>query len=130
MAVRCMEMRRILKSTGTLWLHCDQTAGHCLKALLDCIFGEKNLVAEVTWHSGSRCGAIPKHKPGKAHENLFAYAALRAARVPRAVPALFGEIPEVVQTLRRGRAALPHSHERRQGNPASGNTLTRAPAWR
>ncbi|MCY3803638.1 MAG: DNA methyltransferase [Gammaproteobacteria bacterium] len=75
MAVRLMEMRRILKPTGTIWLHCDPTAGHYLKALLDCIFGYKNFVAEVAWFIGSRSGAIAKYKPGKAHETLLAYAA-------------------------------------------------------
>ena len=43
MAVRLMEMRRLLKSSGTIRLHCDQTAGHYIKALLDCIFGERTL---------------------------------------------------------------------------------------
>ena len=74
MAVRVMEMRRLLKPTGTIWLHCDQTAGHYLKALLDCVFGQANFVAEVAWFIGSRSGAVPKHKPGKAHENLLVYA--------------------------------------------------------
>lgn len=75
MSVRFIEMQRILKSTGTIWLHCDQTAGHYLKILLDCLFGQKNFVAEIAWFIGSRSGAIPKYKPGKSHENLFVYAA-------------------------------------------------------
>ena len=74
MAVRVMEMHRVLKPTGTIWLHCDQTAGHYLKALLDCIFGQRNFIAEVAWYIGARSGAIAKHKPGKAHETLLAYA--------------------------------------------------------
>lgn len=39
MAVRLLEMRRILKPTGSLYLHCDPTAGHYLKMTVDCIFG-------------------------------------------------------------------------------------------
>ena len=74
MAVRLMEMRRILKPTGTIWMHCDQTAGHYIKILLDCIFGQKNFIAEVAWFIGSRSGNIPKYKPGKSHEMLLAYA--------------------------------------------------------
>ena len=43
MAVRLMEMQRILKSTGSLYLHCDPTAGHYLKMLLDAVFGPGKL---------------------------------------------------------------------------------------
>lgn len=75
MAVRLMEMRRLLKPAGSLYLHCDQTAGHYIKTLLDCIFGPKNFLAEVAWYIGARSGAIAKFKPGKAHEILLAYAA-------------------------------------------------------
>ena len=74
MAVRLMEMRRLLKRSGTLWLHCDYTAGHYLKALLDCIFGADNFITEVAWFIGSRSGAIAKYKPGKAHETILVYA--------------------------------------------------------
>ena len=49
MAVRLMEMQRILKSTGSLYLHCDPTAGHYLKMLLDAVFGSENYRNEVSW---------------------------------------------------------------------------------
>ena len=49
MAVRLLEMRRILKDTGSLYLHCDPTASHYLKELLDSIFGIKNFRNEITW---------------------------------------------------------------------------------
>ena len=75
MAVRLIELRRVLKPTGSLYLHCDQTAGHYLKMLLDCIFGQKNFVTEVAWYIGARSGAIAKYKPGKSHEALLVYAA-------------------------------------------------------
>lgn len=74
MSVRLMEMRRLLKKTGTIYLHCDHTASHYLKALLDCFFGQNNFIAEITWFIGSRSGAIAKHKPGKAHETILVYA--------------------------------------------------------
>lgn len=44
MAVRLLEMRRILKSTGSIYLHCDPTASHYLKAVMDAIFGYKNFI--------------------------------------------------------------------------------------
>ncbi|MYH76447.1 MAG: site-specific DNA-methyltransferase [Acidimicrobiaceae bacterium] len=49
MAVRLLEMHRVLKSTGTLYLHCDPTAGHYLKSLLDAIFGRKQFRNEIIW---------------------------------------------------------------------------------
>ena len=59
MAVRLMEMRRLLKPTGSIYLHCDPTASHYLKLLMDGIFGAGNFMAEITWertsaHSDSR----------------------------------------------------------------------------
>ena len=49
MAVRLIEMHRILKDTGSLYLHCDQTMSHFLKILLDCIFGGNNFRNEIVW---------------------------------------------------------------------------------
>ena len=49
MAVRLMEMNRVLKPTGTLYLHCDPTASHYLKILLDAIFGPANYRNEIVW---------------------------------------------------------------------------------
>ncbi len=50
MAIRLMECHRILKETGSLYLHCDSTMSHYLKLVLDCIFGEKNFRNEIVWH--------------------------------------------------------------------------------
>ncbi len=49
MAVRLMEMRRVLKPAGTLYLHCDATASHYLKILLDAIFGPAGYRNEIIW---------------------------------------------------------------------------------
>ena len=59
MAVRLMEMHRVLKPTGSIYLHCDPTASHYLKLLMDAFFGASNFMAEITWkrtsaHSDSR----------------------------------------------------------------------------
>lgn len=50
MAVRLIELQRVLKKTGSLYLHCDPTASHYLKVVMDSIFGRKNLVNEIIWH--------------------------------------------------------------------------------
>ena len=49
MAMRLMEMRRVLKDTGSIYLHCDPTANHYLKFLLDVIFGYNRLINEIIW---------------------------------------------------------------------------------
>jgi DNA modification methylase len=49
MAPRLVELRRALKSTGSLYLHCDPTASHYLKLLLDAVFGHSNYKSEIIW---------------------------------------------------------------------------------
>jgi adenine specific DNA methylase Mod len=49
MAPRLVELHRVLKPTGSLYLHCDPTASHYLRMLLDGIFGQKNFVNEISW---------------------------------------------------------------------------------
>jgi site-specific DNA-methyltransferase (adenine-specific) len=59
MAVRLVELHRVLKETGSLYLHCDPTASHYLKLVLDAVFGAENFRNEITWkrtttHSDSK----------------------------------------------------------------------------
>ena len=61
MAVRLMEMRRILKETGSIYLHCDPTASHYLKTLTDAIFGASNFRNEIVWGRS-------KNPKGSQHE--------------------------------------------------------------
>ena len=49
MAVRLQELHRVLKPTGSLYLHCDPTASHYLKLVLDAVFGAENFKNEITW---------------------------------------------------------------------------------
>ena len=49
MAVRLLEMRRVLKETGSIYLHCDPTASHYLKLLMDAVFGAGNFRNEISW---------------------------------------------------------------------------------
>jgi len=50
MSMRLLEMRRILKPTGSIYLHCDPTMSHYLKLVMDAIFGHKNFRNEIVWH--------------------------------------------------------------------------------
>src|SRR6185295_3426601 len=49
MANRLLELHRVLRTTGSLYLHCDPTASHYLKMVLDSIFGPVNFRNEITW---------------------------------------------------------------------------------
>lgn len=49
MAVRLLELYRVLKPTGNLYLHCDPTAGHYLKIVLDSIFSIENFINDISW---------------------------------------------------------------------------------
>ena len=50
MAVRLFEMKRILKSTGSIYLHCDPTASHYLKLVMDSLFGKQHFRNEIAWN--------------------------------------------------------------------------------
>lgn len=78
MAVRLVEMHRVLKPTGTLYLHCDPTASHYLKVVLDAIFTPVRFLNEITWkrtHShgnvgrnfGSICDTLLVYTKGDAY---------------------------------------------------------------
>lgn len=71
MAVRLLEMRRILKPTGTIYLHCDHHAGHYLKSLMDAIFGKNNFRNEIIWHytGGGRSKTFFSQK----HDTIYFY---------------------------------------------------------
>jgi len=71
MAIRLNEMHRILKATGTIYLHCDPTASHYLKLVMDAIFGHKNFRNEIAWCY--RGAGYPKKDFGKRHDIILRY---------------------------------------------------------
>jgi len=76
MAVRLIELRRVLKPAGSIYLHCDPTASHYLKVLMDSIFGAQNFRNEIVWkrssaHSDTGQGA--RHF-GRISDSLLFYA--------------------------------------------------------
>ena len=50
MTVRLVELHRVLKDTGSIYLHCDTTASHYLKVVMDTVFGKTNFRNEISWH--------------------------------------------------------------------------------
>ena len=81
MGIRLIEMRRILKDTGSLYLHCDPTASHYLKALMDAIFGDKCFRNEIMWlrKQGEKHNLARKRMPS-AHDVILYYVKSAAAQ--------------------------------------------------
>jgi DNA modification methylase len=71
MAVRLVELRRVLKPTGGLYLHCDPTASHYLKVVLDAIFGPEHFRNEVIWKRSH--GHNSANRYGASHDVLLFY---------------------------------------------------------
>ena len=71
-AARLLEMHRILSSTGSIYLHCDPTMSHYLKAVMDALFGKKRFRNEVIWHYKSFHGNVKRYFP-KKHDALLVY---------------------------------------------------------
>ena len=71
MAVRLVELHRVLKPTGSLYLHCDPTASHYLKVVLDTIFGPQNFVSEIVWKRTLAHTHAKRWAP--VHDTIFCY---------------------------------------------------------
>ena len=71
MSSRLLAMRRILNLTGSLWVHCDPTASHYLKLVMDAIYGAKNFRNEIAWVYG--LGGSSRRYFSKKHDILFFY---------------------------------------------------------
>jgi site-specific DNA-methyltransferase (adenine-specific) len=92
MAARLIELHRVLKPTGSLYLHCDPTASHYLKILLDAVFGGRNFRNELIWkrtdsHNDAKQGA--KHF-GRIHDTILFF----TKGEPRVFNALYKPLPE------------------------------------
>jgi DNA modification methylase len=92
MAPRLVELRRVLKPTGSIYLHCDPTASHYLKLLMDAIFGAELFVNEIVWkrsdaHNDARQGA--KHM-GRVHDVILCY----SKSAERKFAALYTPLPQ------------------------------------
>jgi len=71
MAVRLVELHRVLKPTGSIYLHCDPTASHYVKLLLDSIFGPKYFRNEIIWKRTSAHSSAKRYGP--IHDTILFY---------------------------------------------------------
>lgn len=81
MAARLVELHRVLKPTGSLYLHCDPTASHYLKIILDTIFGPGNFRNEITWkrRHGFTSAVHSSNQFGNCTDIIFFYAKSESA---------------------------------------------------
>jgi len=78
MTIRLIELHRILSPTGSIYLHCDPTASHYLKVVMDAVFGKKNFRNEIIW--AYRGGGTPRKDFGRRHDVLLRYSKTNAYR--------------------------------------------------
>jgi len=71
MANRLLEMHRVLKPSGSLYLHCDPTASHYLKTVLDGVFGKERFLNEIVWKRTSAHSSARRYGP--VHDIIFYY---------------------------------------------------------
>jgi len=71
MAIRLLELHRVLKPTGSIYLHCDPTASHYLKTLMDAVFGATNFRSEVIWKRTGAHSAADRW--GDIHDTVLFY---------------------------------------------------------
>lgn len=73
MAPRLIELQRVLKTTGSIYLHCDPTAGHYLKMLMDAVFGAQNFRNEIIWYYYNKIHDRRKKLFPNANDTIFFY---------------------------------------------------------
>lgn len=77
LSVRLMAMHRLLKPTGSIFIHCDHSAGHYIKSAMDAVFGSDNFVNEIVWRRAEAKGRA-KRSFGKNHDIIFWYGKSRS----------------------------------------------------
>ena len=70
---RLWEMRRILKKTGSIYVHCDWHASHYIKTEMDKIFGYDNFLSHIIWRRQTSSGYKGINSPGNAHDDILLY---------------------------------------------------------
>ena len=114
MAVRLLPMLRVLKDTGSVYLHCDPTASHYLKLVMDAIFGQRNFRNEIVWRIGWVSG-FKTQKRGwiRNHDTLLYYLRTRSA----------------VATFNKEYIPYPDGYLRRDGQRPSGKGIPIEDTW-
>ncbi len=100
MAPRLVELRRVMKPNASIYLHCDPTASHYLKTLMDAAFGARRFVNEIVW--AYRTGGSGKRTFSKKHDTLLLYSPGRGYT--------FNQQKEKAYTKAKGRTPGTHNY--------------------
>ena len=127
MRPRCVELHRVLKSTGSFYFHCDWHASHYVKVMLDQVFGEGQFVNEIVWkrqtsHNDAKQGS--RHF-GRLHDTLFFYAKgaeytwnqLYVALSPEYMKSHYSQVDETGRRYQWGDLRAPGGAAPSKGNP-------------
>lgn len=100
MAPRLIELQRVLKSTGSIFLHCDPTASHYLKLLMDAIFHSSNFRNEIIWHYKFRM-MHSRRIFSRKHDVILFYAKTDAAEIDTLRVAEAWEHDDIIKTRKQ-----------------------------
>ena len=100
MAIRLIEMKRILKDKGSIYLHCDNTMGHYLKNIMDIIFDYNNFISEIIWNYG--WGARTIKKWNNKNDSILMYSKSQNNFTFNALEVMEKRKPEVLRRLNTG----------------------------
>ena len=114
MTQRIVELRRVLKPTGSIYLHCDPTASHYIKLVMDAVFGAENYRNEIIWRIGWVSG-FKTQKRGwiRNHDTLLYYLASEAA----------------IPYFNKEYIPYPEGYVRRDGKPPTGKGIPIEDTW-
>ena len=102
MAPRLVELRRVLKPTGSIYLHCDPAASHYLKLLMDAVFGPLRFLDEIIWRRSPFVGSSKSRARFFPHDHdvLLMYSKSDAYTFNHDLVPLFGGVQKAVQESR------------------------------
>ena len=114
MAIRLLELQRVLKPTGSIYLHCDPTANHYLRGLMDAVFGQQNFRSEIVWRIGWVSGFKTQRRGWiRNHDTILYYVASNAAAA----------------RFNKEYIPYPEGYVRRDGKPPTGQGIPIEDTW-
>ena len=130
MTIRLVELHRVLKPTGSLYLHCDPTASHYLKLVLDQVFGAKNFRNEIIWHY--RRWTAPSRRFQRLHDVVFFYTkgdnyTFNQILIPYTEGSVGRKMQGVLHRFKRGEEPVLVSDKELQAEGVSANDVFHIP---
>ena len=114
MGVRLLEMQRVLRDDGSIYLHCDPTASHYLKELMDAIFGHRNFRNEIIWRIGWVSGYKTQKRGWIRNHDVLLY---------------YLKTPEAAAGFNKEYLPYPAGYVRRDGKPPTGRGFPIEDTW-